>query len=124
MRKKELSKKERNGMGKGRGSDRSLAEHRDRTKWKSRIQLFVGGFLLGFRFNKILNPSFSSRRTDKGYLFLWFAFIMLRIKPRALTGQAIHMFYHLATSLALQNISFYSFGPTAVPRSDARAKVE
>lgn len=76
MRKKELSKKERNGMDKGRGGDRGLAEDSDGTKWKSRIQVLVGGFLLGFGSNKILNPSFSS----------WFAFIMLRIKLRAPIG--------------------------------------
>lgn len=112
-------------MGKGRGGDRGLVEDKWRQdRGRTGFKYLGGSFLLGLGFNKILKASFDFMGESHRVFISLVCFIMLRIKPRALTGQAIREFYHQATSLVLQNIPFYSSDPRAVPLSECRSKME
>lgn len=67
-----------------------MTEHRGRWEFKRRWR----DFLLGFSFNKTVNPSVSFVCDSHWVWFLWLGFVTLRIKPRHWTS------YHRALPLS------------------------
>lgn len=95
-----------------------MTEHRGRWEFKGRR----GDFLLGLSFNKTVNPSISFVGDSHWVWFLWFGFVMLRIKPRHWTS------YHCALPLSYirsrhKGFTLWSSSQSSIS-TDSRSTVE